>query len=45
MKNYEKMWKMLKEKLPELCDDDGLIILADAEEVIEELENEYEILI
>ena len=45
MKNYEKMWMKLKERLPEITDDDDMIISADMEEIIEELENEWEKLI
>lgn len=39
--NHEMMWKELKEKVQTLADEDGLIILSDIEEMIEELEIDW----
>lgn len=43
--NHEMMWKELKEKISDLTDADGLIILSDLESAMEELENEWQILV
>lgn len=43
--NYEKMWREIKEKLQERADKDDFITMADVDDVMEELENEWQKLI
>lgn len=43
--NYEKMWKELKEMLQERSDSDDMLTMADVDDVMEELENEWMILV
>lgn len=43
--NHEMMWKELKEKLYPRADNDGLLSVADLDEVMEDLENEWQKLV